>query len=850
MANDVRINITAKDGASAAFVKIGQSADQMTQKVEAGSKRSAASMKQWGDAAFAVSTVIGTVALATSRLAADAEASNARMEQSFQNAGLAVEDYAAQIDNLMEKGLSLAFDDEDIAESLAALVDVTGDAEEAFRDLAIAQDIARARGISLEAATRLVIAAETGRLQSLQRMGIAVTSQMTSEEALGLLQTKYAGQAEAYAETTAASYERLGNTIENFGESVGDVANKALVPILALSTAVPVITSAASGLAGLAGGAAGLTALGAAIGTVGVATAALAAPIGIATYLFLDQKNVVARATEETLRNKQVLEEYVAYLESIDTPAEFIPEMSQDMKELLDWVTKAGDGVDTGLLNIGESTAFFSTNLGELNDAIRSLSPESLQAVLDFAEMLGVSFQDPNTWSPDAVNALAYQIVNLANSEELLQQETAAAQMAIVQQTIAMDDWERSTLDVANAYTSSLPVIQEWTRTAYESVGVTTEFGGAAVTAGKDLSYLRDQIVALGKSLKDATPAQTLDRVFGAIVGNTNAMVGSIDTAKKWADELIAPVGTYAVVDDLLAAGKITIEEYTAAQDAQIGITEDYNRALEASQVIQAKQAPLIAEQTDATADYLDLLSQQSAEEQQVALAWADADYAGRATEIANLAANYDTMTESQRIAFEDMITNAAAADPVLGAVLEDLGLITTTDGEVKINYDALGGANDATAELTEAINNLSDILAEIFDIQIDYETASGASTMLDVIARQMAELDGSTATVYINGQQIGFTPGDYATGGMVNVRLGELGPERLQFANGGMAIAPYDGNYLIPNGTYVSTAATTRAQSGPGGGGAPIHIQTVNMYPSTPDLHQQMLSTILQQGL
>ena len=58
---------------------------------------------------------------------------------------------------------------------------------------------------------------------------------------------------------------------------------------------------------------------------------------------------------------------------------------SQDLKELLDFVTKAGDGIDTGLIQIGVSATGTSTNLGALDDQIRHLSPENLETVKQLA---------------------------------------------------------------------------------------------------------------------------------------------------------------------------------------------------------------------------------------------------------------------------------------------------------------------------------------------------------------------------------------------------------------------------------------------------------------------------------
>jgi len=907
MANDVRVNITAKDGASQTFVAIGRNAELMGNKVDAAGTKSSKSMKAWTDAAQAAGLALGTVALVSSRVAAEAEASNARLATSFTNAGMAVEDYQMQLDRLRDTGLSLAFDDEDVQDSIAALVDVTQDAESAFEGLAIAQDIARARQISLADATRIVIAAETGRYQSLLRMGIAVDATMSKEEVLASLQSRYAGQAEAYADTTAASYDRIANTIENTLESVGSFTNDYAGVIIALSA-----TATAAGPAIDAFRAVGTAARGSAVGSALLGSAWLGpAGLAVAGLGVVAMLGRMVNANEDTVASQELAEQaavtlantYTALAASIDNVTlrqglqtqfqqfDALNKEGQKNVQVLNAVTTAmqqlkavytGDNdaelipismleglneVDQAWLesSFGNGNAFLSLN--ELT-AIQTAYASSLQLTQKEVQAINQDLKDLYSHANEEGFDLGAAMGATQEVFDMLDQNLITGDQAVQMIDEIATGWSNYSafaLDAAEstafltqsitAQTTAMAISEDqWLQTRTAAIGYAVGLGeasGATVQAGQDMGWLREQIEALGESLRDTTPADTLDRVYRAIVGNTNAMVGSIDTARKWADELIAPVGTYAAVDDLLRAGKISIEEYNAAQQAQIDITEDYNRALEASQVIQAKQAPLIAEQTDATADYLDGLSLLTAQEQQVALAWADTDYAKRATDIVNMAASYDTMTDAQKRSFDDLITNAAAADPVLASVLEDLGLITSTDGEIKINYDALGGANDATADLTDAINNLADLLAQIYDIQINYSTASEASGLLGTLAAQMAALDGSSATVYINGVQTGFVQPEYATGGMVNVRLAELGPERLRFANGGTAIAPFDGNYLIPNGTNVQTAAATRATSGGQGGGNTFHFSGgLTLVPPTPDMHNQALGNLIMQGV
>ena len=862
MANEVKITITGKDGVSQTFVAIGRNADQMANKVEAGSKKSAASMKAWGDAAFAVGATMGTIGLISSRVAADAEASNARLATSFQNAGLAVDDYREQLDALTETSLALGFDDEDAQDSISALVDVTGDAEKAFRDLALAQDIARARNITLEAATRLVIAAETERFASLQRVGIQVDANATKEEVLAQLQGKYAGQADAYSKTSSAAYDRITNSIENNLEAVGGFVNAnagAVIAVSGLATAAGPAVQAFKALSDAA------KASSLALGPAGLGLVAVATIAALAMEVFTKDTDSTKVSMDEATQSVHSFNEAIGELGNAGVSTE-VTQNAAALAPIYEKLSINVANAQADMDRLSDTVVVDDAQIKAINDAMAAFD----SMILTETEL--------NEVQKDTIELLRYQGINAEQVTGRVKELYAAYDAGTLSAAdlswhinwlndnsasygLTLEELAGQTKSVTDAYKyqstewkASVPVIAAVVNEVDALTGSMDAAAGAAVTAARDTSAYNDALEALAATLNDANPAKVLDRTYGAIVGNTNAMVGSIDTAKKWADALIAPVGVYSELDTMLANDKISKEEYKAAQEAQTQITEDYTRALEASQVIQAMQAPLIAEQADATADYLESLSQLPEQEQLLALAWADQDLSTRATDIADMAANYDQMSDAQKTAFDSLITEAAAADPVLKEMLISMGLISEgADGKITINTDELGGANDAMVDLTDAIEELADVIGLLV---IDYSSADSASGVLGVIATQMASLDGSTATVYVNGVQVGFIPGEatggmagYANGGMVPVRLAELGPERLQFANGGTAMAMSDGAYLVPDGTYVSTAGSTAGMTS-NGGGPMVSVQNLYLTAATPDWHQQMLNNALQQGL
>jgi hypothetical protein len=282
---------------------------------------------------------------------------------------------------------------------------------------------------------------------------------------------------------------------------------------------------------------------------------------------------------------------------------------------------------------------------------------------------------------------------------------------AIEDTTIALREHKQAVDDafVATNYSASLPVITQYTGEAKAAAGVTQDLGRAFIEGATAIDPMTQAISDLNTELTD-TGAEGLDRYMNMIVGFTDGIVDSTGKAKKWADNLIAPVGVYSELDNLLANGKITLDQYNAAQQAQIDITNDDARAQAARNQIQAEQAPLIAQQSDAAADYIEKLAGMTAGEQELALAYADPAQSKRITDIADMAAGYHDMTDAQKEAFGETVTSAAAADSSLAAVLESLGIIkasTTDPSGWEINMDTV---NSQTA-MDTLVSTLQDLV-------------------------------------------------------------------------------------------------------------------------------------------
>lgn len=155
------------------------------------------------------------------RSAMDDERSLARLVVALRDAGVAYDANAAAIDKVVEAGSKLGFTDESVRDSIGTLIGHVGTLSKAYEAMALAQDIARFRGIDLTEATQLVAKAYDGNTAALRRAGLAVDAHASKEQALAQVQKQVAGQREAYAETTLGKMEAAQERMDQAGERLG-----------------------------------------------------------------------------------------------------------------------------------------------------------------------------------------------------------------------------------------------------------------------------------------------------------------------------------------------------------------------------------------------------------------------------------------------------------------------------------------------------------------------------------------------------------------------------------------------------------------------------------------------------
>ena len=232
-----------------AFGQAGKSASSFGSRMKSAGKMAAIGL--------GVGVVVAAAAITKfAKAALDAEKSQVRLESAFKNAGASAKEQADALKAVSDVSNKAGLDDEALADSLARLTQVTGDVTKAQKQMALAADVARGRGVSLEAATQLVTRASLGNVGAMKRLGIAIlpvttavdalkasnvkatAEQMaaakaadltsTKQAALAGLQEKFGGAAEAYGKSASGSMDRFKVAIENVEEGLG----RALLPTL------------------------------------------------------------------------------------------------------------------------------------------------------------------------------------------------------------------------------------------------------------------------------------------------------------------------------------------------------------------------------------------------------------------------------------------------------------------------------------------------------------------------------------------------------------------------------------------------------------------------------------------
>ncbi len=234
MARRVEVHLV---GDSRSLERAFDRAERKGRQFDSSMGKAGSSLKTFAKAGLAGAAAAGT-ALVTSQLiksvaaAKEAELAEARLGQALASAGLSHKKYGKQLDAVIQKTSKLAaLDDEELSDSFAKLVRTTGSVEKATKGMALAADIARARNISLEAATKAVERALAGNESAFSRLGIQSNKNKDATDELTEAQRRFGGAAERYGKTSVAANERLAIAWENVQEKLGKKMLPALVKV-------------------------------------------------------------------------------------------------------------------------------------------------------------------------------------------------------------------------------------------------------------------------------------------------------------------------------------------------------------------------------------------------------------------------------------------------------------------------------------------------------------------------------------------------------------------------------------------------------------------------------------------
>lgn len=209
-----------------------------------------------------IAAIGGAIAGATAALykftqaAIEDEAAQAQLVSLLKQRGMATKENLAATEEMIKAGARLAFTDDDIRGSLAGATQFTNNFTKAQKIATVAQDLARAKNISLEQATKLVGKAFAGNGAALKNYGVDLkrtinytetkqkkdrqgnvieekinktrTETIKGMEALSLITDQFGGTAKTYATTTAGAIQSFQIAIAEAGETVG----AAFLPII------------------------------------------------------------------------------------------------------------------------------------------------------------------------------------------------------------------------------------------------------------------------------------------------------------------------------------------------------------------------------------------------------------------------------------------------------------------------------------------------------------------------------------------------------------------------------------------------------------------------------------------
>lgn len=135
---------------------------------------------------------------------------------------------AEAVEKTIDSRQRLGFADDELRDSLTRILPATHDINEALAVQNVAMDLARFKNVSLADASVALTKVEAGKFRALAELGIVLKDGATQTDALAAVEKAAAGQAEAFAETTAGAAARVDIAFHNLQETVGGPLNEVM----------------------------------------------------------------------------------------------------------------------------------------------------------------------------------------------------------------------------------------------------------------------------------------------------------------------------------------------------------------------------------------------------------------------------------------------------------------------------------------------------------------------------------------------------------------------------------------------------------------------------------------------
>lgn len=155
------------------------------------------------------------------RAAIDDNQEQQRLIATLKARGINAEVATKRVNELIEAGQKLAFTDSETREGYSVATQFAKKYTSQQKILAVAQDFARSKNISLAKATQIVGKAFQGNGRGLKQYGIQLAKGEKGTKALGKIQNTVAGSADAYSKTFAGQFTIIKDSIDETLESIG-----------------------------------------------------------------------------------------------------------------------------------------------------------------------------------------------------------------------------------------------------------------------------------------------------------------------------------------------------------------------------------------------------------------------------------------------------------------------------------------------------------------------------------------------------------------------------------------------------------------------------------------------------